>query len=85
MLVFVPPAVIAVPAILARFVQFMTRVIGLAAVAAMIFDGFMKTMIGLGDAPLAIFVRSQTWGASEEQETRKCRTSQRDLPGSKNS
>ena len=72
MLVLIPPAMGAVPAIVARFVQFMPRMIRLFAFAAVMLDGFMKTVIGLGDAPLTIVViGAQTWGAGEEQESRK--------------
>jgi hypothetical protein len=86
MLVFIPPAMVAGVAILAGFVQFVASLVSLAAVAAMVFNGFMKTMIRLGDAPLAtIFIGAQTRSAGEEQETRQRRTGQRYLPGSKNS
>jgi len=48
--VFVPPAMSAAPAILARLVQFMPGLISLFAFASMMLDGFMKMMIGPGDA-----------------------------------
>jgi len=68
MLVLIPPAMGAVPAIVARFVQFMPRMIRLFAFAAVMLDGFMKTMIGPGDAFLAsVVIGAQTRCASEEQ------------------
>jgi len=67
--VFVPPAMSAAPAILARLVQFMPGLISLFAFASMMLDGFMKMMIGPGDATLAIVViGAQTRSAGEEQK-----------------
>src|SRR5216684_9226792 len=81
MLVFIPPAMGAVPAIFARFVQFVPSLIGLFAFAPVMLDGFMKTMIGPGDAPLAsVVIGAQTRRAGEEQEAR-----QHCFPDSKNS
>jgi hypothetical protein len=72
MFVFIPPAMPATPAGFARFMQLMASLGRLAAVATVILDGFMKTVIGLGDAPLTIVViGAQAWGAGEEQESRK--------------
>jgi hypothetical protein len=70
--VFIPPAMSAAPAIFARFVQFVPSLIGLFAFAAVMLDGFMKTMIGPGDALLAIVViGAQTRSAGEEQKPRQ--------------
>jgi hypothetical protein len=86
MLVFIPPAMGAVPAILARFVQFMPRMIRLFAFAAVMLDGFMKTMIGPGDAFLAsVVIGAQTRCAGEEQKARQRGTRQHYFPDSKNS
>ena len=54
--VFVPPTVKVRKAILARFVQLMASGVRLLTLTPMMFDGFMKTMIGPGDAFLAIVV-----------------------------
>ena len=54
--VFVPPLVKVRKAILTRFVQFMASVVRLLTLTPMMLDGFMKTMIGPGDAPLASIV-----------------------------
>ena len=51
--VFIPPAMVAGVAILAGFVQLTTSVVSLAALASMMLNGFMKTMIGPGNAFLA--------------------------------
>jgi hypothetical protein len=86
MLVFVPPAMRVAPAIFARFVQFVPSLIGLSAFASVMLDGFMKTMIRPGDAPLAIVViAAQTRRAGEEQEARQRGTRQHYFPDSKNS
>src|SRR6266436_1687807 len=86
MLVFIPPAMSAVPAIFARFVQFMASVVRLLALTPMMFDGLMKTMIGPGDAPLAsIVIGAQTRCAGEEQKARQRCASQHYFPDSKNS
>jgi hypothetical protein len=71
-LVFIPPTMSVIPAIFARFVQFMPGLISLFAFASMMLDGFMKMMIGPGDATLAIVViGTQTRCAGEEQEPRQ--------------
>jgi hypothetical protein len=86
MAVFIPPAMAAIPAILARFVQFMPRMVGLPTLASMMLDGFVKTMVSPGNSPLAIVViGAQTRSAAEEQESRQRRTNQRDLSRSENS
>jgi hypothetical protein len=83
---FVPPAMRAVPAILARFVQLMASVVRLPTLTPMMFDGFMKTMIGPGDAPLAsIVIGAQTRCAAEEQKARQRGARQHYFPDSKNS
>jgi len=72
MLVFIPPAMGAVPAILARFVQFVPSLISLFAFAAVALDGFMKTVIGPADAPLTfVVIGAQTRCAGEEQKARQ--------------
>jgi len=83
--VFIPPAVIAGVAILAGFVELTASIIGLAAFASMMLNGFMKAMIGPGNALLAIVVGAQTRSAGEEQKSRQCRTGQGDFSCSKNS
>jgi hypothetical protein len=86
MLIFVPPAMSAVPAILAGFAQLGARMVGLPALASMVLDGFVKTMVSLGDAVLAIVViGAQTRSPAEEQESGQRRTSQRDLSHPENS
>jgi hypothetical protein len=70
--VFIPPTMSVIPAIFARFVQFMPGLISLFAFASMMLDGFMKMMIGPGDATLAVVViGAQTRCAGEEQEPRQ--------------
>ena len=86
MLVFIPPAMSAAPAIFARFVQFVPSLIGLFAFAPMTLDRFMKMMIRPADAALAIVViGAQTRRTAEEQESRQRRAGQHYFPGSNNS
>jgi hypothetical protein len=56
MAVFIPPAMVAVVAFLASFVQVVASGFGLAALASMMLDGFMKTVICAGDTLLAIVI-----------------------------
>jgi hypothetical protein len=86
MLVFIPPAMGAVPAIVTRIVQFVPSLISLFAFAAVTLDGFMKTVIGPGDAPLTIVViGAQTRRTGEEQKARQRSAGQRYFPDRKNS
>jgi hypothetical protein len=72
MLVFIPPAMSAVPAIFAGLVQFMASVVRLPALTPMTLDGFVKMMIGPRNAPLAsVVIGAQTRSAGEEQESRQ--------------
>jgi len=59
--------------------------IGLAALASMMLDGLMKTMIRSRNALLAIVVGPQSWRASEEQKSRQSRSGQRYFARAKNS
>jgi hypothetical protein len=64
----------------------MPRMIRLFAFAAVMLDGFMKTMIGPGDAFLAsVVIGAQTRCAGEEQKARQRGTRQHYFPDSKNS
>jgi hypothetical protein len=57
--VFIPPAVVVIPAVLAGFAQFMSRVLGLFALAAVPLDCFVQPMIGLCQSLPALFIRSR--------------------------
>ena len=59
MSIFVPPAVIVIPAIVAGRSQLGAPFFGLRAVPAMFFGGFMKFMIGVLGALLAVVVRAK--------------------------
>ena len=86
MFVFIPPAVRVAPAIFARFVQFMTRMIRLFAFTAVMLDRFMEMMIRLRDSLLAaVFSGAQTRRAAEKQKSRQRSTSQRYFSRVKNS
>jgi hypothetical protein len=68
--VLIPPATVSCVAILAGFVQIVPCFVGLTALASMMLNGFMKTMIGPGNAPLTIIIGAQTRSAGENQKTR---------------
>jgi hypothetical protein len=85
MAIFVPPPMTVAPAILTRFAQLGARMVRLPALASMMFDRFVKTMVSLGNAVLAIVVGAQTRNAGEEQESRQRRTGQRDFSHPENS
>ena len=72
MAIFVPPAMVPGVTILAGFVQVMASLLSLAAVATVVFNGFMETMVGPGNAFLAIVIGAQTRSAGEEQKSRQC-------------
>jgi hypothetical protein len=54
--VFVPPTVSLPPAAFARLMQLVPRMLGLSAVPAVIFDGFVEFVVRLGNAALAMII-----------------------------
>jgi len=54
--VFIPPTMVAGVAILAGFVELTASVIGLTALASMMLNSFMETMVGPGNALLTIVI-----------------------------
>ena len=56
--IFIPPAVVVFIAVGAGFPEFVPPVFGLRALHAVVFDGFMKFVVCLGDALLTIVVRA---------------------------
>lgn len=71
MLVLVPPAMLFAPATLAGFVQLVSLVIGLRAVASMALDRTMQFMLLMCNASLATvhFVAVEAWNYSEQQKS----------------
>jgi hypothetical protein len=59
---------IAAVAILASFVQVVTRSIRLPTIVAMVLDGFVKSMVGFRK-PLLAVIGTRTWGTSEQHES----------------
>lgn len=65
-LILIPPTTSVGPAIFARFAQFFPPVLGLFAVPSMMFRGFMKLVIGLNDATLAVItIGFDDWSAGQ--------------------
>ncbi len=54
--VFIPPAMLDLPAALPRFVQFTAPVLGLLALVSMMLDGFVQLVVHARDASLTIVV-----------------------------
>jgi hypothetical protein len=50
--VFIPPAVLLAPAALSRFMQFMALTLCLRAVASMVLNRFMESMLHVGNSAL---------------------------------
>jgi hypothetical protein len=76
MLVFIPPPVVDFPAVLTQFVQLPAPVLRLLAPVAVMLDSFVQSVIGFGDAPLAVVIRAQARRAQEHQKTGQCRGSE---------
>jgi hypothetical protein len=80
-LVFVPPSMVAVPAALPRFAQFMACVCSLPAPIAMPCNGLIESVIRACNAPLAIvFVGAQKGHCREHQKAGQHRCSQDRFP-----
>jgi hypothetical protein len=85
MAVFIPPTMTVFPTILAGLAQLGARVVGLLALASMMFDCFVKAMVRFRNAPLAIIpIGAQSRPAGEEQKSRQCRPGQRYFTRAKN-
>ena len=66
MCVFIPPSMPDAPAVLPRFVQFMTPAFGLFAPVAMMLNGFVQLVVRARNAALAIVaIGAQTWHSGE--------------------
>jgi hypothetical protein len=65
--IFIPPAVVVFIAVGAGFPEFVPPVFGLRALHAVVFDGFMKFVVCLGDALLTIVVRADNRRGDEKE------------------
>jgi len=73
--IFIPPTMAFTPAALPGLVQFMTPVIGLAAVPAVMLDGLVEFVVRSIDAPLAIIIGHGPRSARESERSSQCRRS----------
>jgi len=81
MLVFIPPSVDPAPAILARLMQLVTRMLRLWTVPSMMFSSFVKPVVGLDKAmPAIIVIGNRARGCSKEQESAHCSRGQHTFP-----
>jgi len=78
MLVFIPPTMVGTPAVLTRFVQIVAAMLGLLAPVAVTLDGFVKPVIGSGDASLAVVIGAQARRTYEHKKASQCRSSKCD-------
>ncbi len=72
MAIFIPPTVAFTPAAFPGLVQFMTPVVCLAAVPAVMFDSLVEFVVGSIDAPLAIIIGHGARSARESHRTGYC-------------
>ena len=73
MLVFIPPSMTDTPAMLPRFVEFMTPAFSLRAPGAMMLNGFVQSVVRASNAALAIVAI----GAKKRRSAEHKKTSQR--------
>jgi hypothetical protein len=59
MLVFIPPPMVGFPTALTHFVQLSAPALSLFTLVAVMLDGFVQSVVGFGDAPLAVVIRAQ--------------------------
>jgi hypothetical protein len=64
--VFVPPAMIVLPAVAARFGEFLAPVLCLGAVWAVMLDGLMEFVIGIDSALLTVVIGADMRRAHEK-------------------
>jgi hypothetical protein len=76
--VFIPPAMPFIPAAFPRLMQIVPCVIGLPAIPAVMLHGFVQSVVGLGDAALAVVVgiRQCTGCSGKCQHANKCCSSE---------
>jgi hypothetical protein len=81
MLVFIPPFVGPAPAILARLMQFVARMLRLWAVPSVVLSSFVKPVVGLDEPmPAIIVVRRSARCCTKKQDSTQCRRGQHRLP-----
>jgi hypothetical protein len=81
MLVFIPPSVDPAPAILARLMQLMTRMLRLWTVPSMMLSSLVKPVVGLHKPmPARIVIRRSTRRRTKKQNSTQCRRGQHSLP-----
>jgi hypothetical protein len=70
MAVFIPPAMAMLPAVGARFREFMARVVCFGTLVAMMFDCFVKPVVRASGTLLTILVSAhRTWDRKQEGST----------------
>jgi hypothetical protein len=81
MLVFIPPFVGPAPAILARLMQLVARMLRLWAVPSVVLSSFVKPVISLDKPmPAIIVIRRSARCCTKKQDSTQCRRGQHRLP-----
>jgi hypothetical protein len=75
MLVFIPPSMIGVPAVLTCFVQLVAPTFSLLTLIAVMLGRFVQLVIGPRDASLAVIIGAQVRSACKHEKTGQCRSS----------
>src|ERR1700739_2696366 len=78
--IFVPPAIVRLPAIFALFVQFVARLGRLPALITVMLNGLMQPVIGMGNAAPAIIIGVQLGHSRQRGKTGKRYRRQHPLP-----
>jgi hypothetical protein len=73
MSVFIPPAMIGIPAVLARIVQLMAPLFSLLTLGAVMLDSFVQFVIGFRDASLAVVISAHLRRACKHEKASQCR------------
>jgi hypothetical protein len=79
--VFIPPFVEFAPAIFARFMQVVARMLRLRTVPSVMLSSFVKPMVGPHKAmPARIVISHRAWSRTEQQESAQGRRGQCSFP-----
>ena len=67
MLMFIPPSMVGIPAMLTCFVQIVAPLLSLLALVAVMLNSFVKSVVSSRDASLAIVIGIQVRRAEEHE------------------
>jgi hypothetical protein len=79
-LIFVPPAIVRLPAMFALFVQFVARLGRLPALITVMLNGLMQPVVGMSNPPLTIIIGVQPGNSGQRHKSGQRNRRQRPLP-----